>query len=150
MPQDVTAIKVTPSTGDVCIIVVNWNPPSNVNISLVEQYMVESPSGNHTTTKTAIAVALLIHRCNVGADTLIRIHAIDPRSRNGASSDNNVTELLEVANNSSGSITTEQSPTTRDQCRSFFLLLIHELRVILYVCMVNDCELCVDCAMLIL
>ena len=114
-----SAFKVIPSSGDDCIIVVNWNPPSNANTSLVKQYMVESPSGNHTTTKTAIAVALLIHHCNVEADTLIRIHAIDSCDRNGASSNNNITELLEVANSS---ITTEQSPTTKDQRRSLFYM----------------------------
>ena len=111
-PQGVSAIKVIPPSEDDCIIVINWNPPSNVNTSLVKQYMVESPSGNQTT--TAIAVALLIHHCVVGSDTHVRIHAIDSCDRNGFSSDNVISELLEASSNSSGIVTTQDivTPTT--------------------------------------
>ena len=123
MPQNVTAFKVIPPSGNDCIIVVNWNPPINAkpNTSLIQQYVVviESPSGNHTTTTTKIAVALFIHHCEVGANTYIKIHAIDSCDRNGVSSDNNITDLLEVANKTLGSITTQQIPTTEEQrkCR---------------------------------
>ena len=52
-PQDVSAIKVTPPPSeDACIIVVNWNRPSNTNTTLVKHYMVQSSSGNVTTINT--------------------------------------------------------------------------------------------------
>lgn len=117
MPQNVTAFKVTPPSGIDCIIVVNWNPPINADASLIEQYMVESPSGNHTTTTTKIAVALFIHHCEVGANTYIKIHAIDSCGRNGVSSDDNITDLIRVANNSLEGVTTQQIPTTDVQSK---------------------------------
>ena len=77
--------------------------------SLVKQYMVQSLSGNHTT--TAIAVALLIHHCAVGSDTHVRIHAKDSCDRDGFSSD----DVISASSNSSGIITMQRdivTPTT--------------------------------------
>ena len=108
IPQDVTAYKVTPSSGDDCIVVVNWKPPSNINMTHLKHYMVESPSGNFTTTKTANAAALLIHHCRVKSNTSITIHAIDRCDRNGVSSDNITIELLGLPSNPSR--TTEAKP----------------------------------------
>ena len=117
MPQDVTAFEITPSPGDNCIIVVNWNSPSNANTSLVKQYKLESPAGNFTTktARTEIAVALLAHHCKNESDAYIRIHGIDSCGRNGASSNDSIviiTELLEGTNNSLLSITTQHMNPT--------------------------------------
>ena len=68
--------------------------------------MVESPSGNFTTAKTANAVALLIHHCQIESNTSIRIYTIDYCDRHSANSDNIIMELLEVGSKSSGGITT--------------------------------------------
>ena len=112
MPQNVTAFEITPPPGDNCIIVVNWMPPNNTNISLVEQYKLESPAGNFITktARTEIAVALLAYHCEDESNARIRIHAIDSCRRNGASSNDSiviVTELIE--RNSSLSVTTQHS-----------------------------------------
>ena len=153
IPQDVSAFKVTPSSGDDCIIVVNWNPPSNANTSLVKQYMIESPSVDYMTTKTAIAVALLIHQCEVGSNTHIRIHAIDSCNRNGTSSDNIITDLLETTNNSSGGVTTQQNPIAEGLgklCVDTLLVHMCVLRVIatiMSVCMVSDWTLLLVCGL---
>ena len=112
MPQDVSAFKVTPPLGYDCIIVVNWNPPSNADASLVERYMVKSPSGNFTTTRTAVSV---IYDCEVESNAQIGIHAVDSCGRGGASSQNILVKLLETSSNSSGSVTTEQNPITEEQ-----------------------------------
>ena len=134
IPQDVTAYIVTPSSGDDCIIVVSWKPPSNINMTLLRHYMVESLSGNFTTTKPAIAVALVNNHCQpeLLMNTSIRIHAIDYCDRNGASSDNVITKLLEVARNSTGSVTihsTQTEPTTQRELSGtyhvYFARLFH-------------------------
>ena len=113
MPQNVTAFEVTPPPGDNCIIVVNWMPPNNTNISLVKQYKLESPAGNFITytARTEIAVALLAHHCENGSNARIRIHAIDSCDRNGASSNDSIViaELIERNVNSSSSVTTQHS-----------------------------------------
>ena len=112
IPQDVSAFKVSPSSEGNCIIVVNWNPPSNANTTLVKQYMVESPFGNLTTMKTAVSV---IYDCEVESDAQIGIYTVDSCDRDGASSDNSIAELLETTNNSSGIVTMQPGiiiPTT--------------------------------------
>ena len=103
-PQEVSAIKVTPPSEDDCIIIVNWNPPSNENTTLVKYYMVQSPSGNVTTINTKGSV---IYHCDLESNAQIRIHAIDSCHRSGTSSDNIIADLLETINNSSGNVTTE-------------------------------------------
>ena len=74
--------------------------------------MVESPSGNVTTTRTTVSV---IYDCEVESNAQIRIYAVDSCDRNGPSSDNIISELLETTNNSSGIVTTQHgiiTPTT--------------------------------------
>ena len=74
--------------------------------------MVESPSGNFTTTRTAVSV---IYDCEVELNAQIEIHAVDSCDRNGTSADNTISELLDTKNNSSGIITTPRviiPPTT--------------------------------------
>ena len=78
----------------------------------MKHYVVESPSGNLTTTKTAVSV---IYDCEIESNAQIRIYAVNSCDRDGASSDNTIAELLETTNNSSGSVTTQHSiitPTT--------------------------------------
>ena len=108
MPQDVSAIKVTPPLEDSCIVVVNWNPPSNANTSLVKKYVVESPSRNLTTTVTIDSV---VYECGMESSHQVRIHAIDSCDRSGASSDSTIAELLQVTR----SVSTSQSSATEEQ-----------------------------------
>ena len=104
IPQDVSAFEVTlPSSGDNCIIVVNWNPPINANISLVKRYTVESSS--------------VIFHCQVELNAEIEIRAIDSCGRGGASSSDNIIAIVDVLEtaNSSKSVTTDQPSTTDEQ-----------------------------------
>ena len=108
IPQDVSAIKVTPPSEDNCIVVVNWNPPSNANTSLVKKYTVESPSRNLTTTMTVDSV---VYECEMESSDQVRIHAVDFCDRSGAISDSTIAQLLEVT----GSITTSRNPATEER-----------------------------------
>ena len=109
VPRDISASKVIPPSGDDCITVVNWNPPSNINANLVKRYTVESSNINSTTSTTAVCI---IYNCEVESDAQIGVSAVDYCDRDGAASDNPLAELLQASSNSSRSVTTEQSPTT--------------------------------------
>ena len=108
MPQNISASKVTPPSGDDCITVVNWTPPGNINANLVKHYTVESPNINSTTSATTVCI---IYSCEAESNAQIGVRAMDYCGRDGAASDNLLAELLQVSSNSSRSVTTEQSPT---------------------------------------
>ena len=99
VPQGVLAIKISPPSDleENCVIIVNWNPP---NTSLVKEYMVESPSGNLTTTMTVDSV---VYDCEMESSDQVRIHAVDFCDRSGASSVNTIAGMLAVAARNVGS-----------------------------------------------
>ena len=107
--------EIPPAPGDDCIIVINWMPPNNTNISLVKQYQVEleSPAGNFITktARTEIAIALLAHHCENGSLTNARvsIHAIDSCGRNGASSNDSIVTVTEILDSSIVTTATQHS-----------------------------------------
>ena len=109
MPRGISALKVTPPSGDDCITVINWNPPGNINANLVKRYTVKSPTINSSTSTTAVCI---IYNCEVESDAQIGVRAVDYCDRDGAASDNPLAELLQASSNSSRSVTTEQTPTT--------------------------------------
>jgi hypothetical protein len=113
MPRDVSALKVIPiSSENDCITVVNWNPPGNINANLVAHYAVESLTINST---TLTATVCIIYDCIIESGAQIRIRTVDICDRDGATSDNLIVDLLQTSSNSSGNVTTEQSPTTKEQ-----------------------------------
>lgn len=94
IPQRVTADRKTAPSNIHCVVLVQWDPPNNAAETLVKYYIVDFQSGTFVTTMTSVLV-----QC--GADSYIRIHAVDECDREGPSTDDTLAELLELVDSTS-------------------------------------------------
>ena len=97
MPQSVTAVETTTPSNTDCVVLVKWDPPNNTAETLVKHYIIDSPSGSVNTSRTSAATAL--DHC--GVDTYIRIRAVDQCDHEGHSTDDTLTDLLELTDSTS-------------------------------------------------
>ena len=79
LPLNVTAERITPLKLD-CVIIVQWDQPSNSEASYVDHYNVSFPSGS---ARIPTAISILVHLCETDID--IKISAVDHCGREGPS-----------------------------------------------------------------
>ena len=76
VPQRISAAEIVQPRDDVCIILVQWDPPANSDPSDVDQYIVYVPSRdirNNVSSSTSINLTL----SNCGDDIRIKVAAVN-------------------------------------------------------------------------
>ena len=64
-PRNVRAAEVSDERIDNnCIILVQWDPPANVDVSDIDHYIITVPSQNIVETESAAIIALRIRNCH--------------------------------------------------------------------------------------
>ena len=109
MPQNVTAVETTVRP-DVCVVIVEWDPPSNIAECEIQGYVIEHPSGKSITQSNRVTISLLLEHCETGIN--ISIHAVDQCGRNGSRANNILTELLNATNINYITYGSETKPAT--------------------------------------
>ena len=94
MPQNVLAIRTSPVSRGNCVILLYWDPPNNVPVPFISNYVVDYLSGTLMTRTHFTVAALSFENCDLEATT-VRIHAVDVCGRTGNRTDNTLAELLQ-------------------------------------------------------
>ena len=63
-PQNVRAAQISQDNDSNCIILVQWDPPTNVNESDIDHYIITVPSRNIVETESSAITALRIRNCH--------------------------------------------------------------------------------------
>ena len=88
MPQDAAAVEI-PSRQEMCVLLIEWDPPSNINSLNIERYVIntsrkhEIPVTNETST-----LASFVSDCEDLIDLNISIAAVDRCGRMGVNTAN--------------------------------------------------------------
>ena len=80
MPHRTAATEI-PSTSDPCVLLLEWDPPSNIPKSDVDHYIVNIPSGNITTNENSTLVTYLIPQCT--SNLRINVQAVNHCGQKG-------------------------------------------------------------------
>ena len=103
MPQNVGVFQRSAPSTEGCEILLSWNsppPPDGVTTSLISNYSIYiSDSGRVSTfSQASTVVSLRLQNCLFLEDTTVRISAVDICGREGANTENALTELLQEPN----------------------------------------------------
>ena len=63
-PRNVRAAQVSQENGNNCIILVTWDPPTNIDESDIDHYIITVPSRNIVETESFAITALRIRNCH--------------------------------------------------------------------------------------
>ena len=93
MPQDPAAVES--STGERCVLLIEWDPPTNIDSANIEHYVINTygksdiPTTNATTT-----LATFLSVCEDLSNINISIAAVDRCERMGVNTANFTPKLL--------------------------------------------------------
>ena len=95
VPQMINAREISRSVGTTCIIVVTWDPPTNIDPSEIDQYIVYVPSrniGNNISSSTLTTLTVM----NCGDDIRIQVAAVNRIGCVGMNSSEVLPVLLDI------------------------------------------------------
>jgi hypothetical protein len=102
-PQNVKAAEASERINNNCIILVQWDPPTNIDVSDIGHYIIMVPSRNITENESSAILALRIRNCH-GNDS-IQVAAVNRFGCVGASSPKTQPSLLDDITRTTGSTT---------------------------------------------
>ena len=76
VPQMISAAEIVQPRGDVCVILVTWDPPANSDASDIDQYRVYIPSRNISDNVSSSTLTTLT-LSNCGDDLRIQVAAVN-------------------------------------------------------------------------
>ena len=103
-PQIISATVISRPTNNICIILVQWNPPTNSIESDVDRYIIYVPSRNMNVTSISTVSPLTVMNCDV--DVRVQVAAVSGIGCVGQNSSEVQPDLLAVSTED-GSATTE-------------------------------------------
>ena len=110
-PRNVRAAQVSQDNGNDCIILVTWDPPTNIDVSDIDHYIITVPSRNIVETENFAITALRIRNCH--ANDSIQVAAVSHFGCTGENSLQTRPSLLDsIATTTESIISTPIGSTT--------------------------------------
>ena len=112
VPQRIRAVEVSRRLDNICIILVEWDPPANSDAADIGQYIVYIPSRNTRDVSSSTISTLAVPNC--GDDIRIQVAAVNRFGCVGMNSSEIQLTLLDIpiAPTLGGSATTEGGSTS--------------------------------------
>ena len=118
MPQDAAAVEI-PSDLERCVVLVEWDPPNNINSQNIDHYVIQTSSKGEIRTITETStLATFLSPCNELKNLYFNVTAVDRCKRVGETTANFKPSLV-VTDPSMTS--TQPSVTTTSAPGEFYL-----------------------------
>ena len=117
VPRNVRAAEVSPPTESICIILVQWDPPTNAEQSDIDRYIVYVPSRGIVDIESSAISVLRIPNCRNGIGILVAaVNRIGCMGQNSSEVQPSLLfdNLQTTAQATEDAQTTEEAQTTED------------------------------------
>ena len=119
VPQRISAAEISRPLDNLCIILVTWAPPTNVDPSDIDQYIVYIPSQSIKMTVSSSSILSTLTVPNCGDDIRVQVAAVNRDGCIGMNSSEVQPTLLDIptasTSNGNESATTEGGSTTTER-----------------------------------
>ena len=121
MPQDAAAVEI-PSDLERCVVLVEWDPPSNINSQNIDHYIIQTSTKSEIRTITETStLATFLSPCKELRNLYFNITAVDRCKRVGVTTANFQPSLV-VTDPSMTSIEPSTATTSAPASGEFYLI----------------------------